>query len=124
MNKMRFLVPIWFLVVAAIFAVAVMLLWNWLIPAIFGLTAVNYWQALGILVLCRLLFGSFGGGHGLMRRPHHAEGHPILNKWMKMTPEQRQEFINKRKEHFGKCGFFGGRNFDFDANENTPKNNE
>jgi len=59
-----------------------------------------------------------------MGRPYHAEGHPILNKWKKMTPEQRQEFVNRRKEHFGRGGFFGGRNFDFDADENMPKNHE
>ena len=124
MNKMRFLKPVGFWVIAAGFGAVVMLLWNWLMPTIFGLAVINFWQAFGLLVLCRVLFGSFGGGHKLMKRHHHAERHPILNKWMKMTPEQRQEFVNKRKEHFGRGGFFGGRSFDFDADENTPKNNE
>ena len=64
MNKMRFLAPIWFLVVAAGFSAAVMLLWNWLIPAIFGLSAISFWQALGILILSKLLFGSFRFRHG------------------------------------------------------------
>ncbi|MEZ4810043.1 MAG: hypothetical protein R2819_06750 [Allomuricauda sp.] len=40
-----------------------MRLWNWLMPDLFGLGAINYWQALGIMVLAKLLFG-FGGGGG------------------------------------------------------------
>ena len=38
-----------------------MLLWNALIPAIFGLKAITYLQALGLLVLARILFGGFRG---------------------------------------------------------------
>ncbi|MEO1011235.1 MAG: hypothetical protein AAFX53_07995 [Bacteroidota bacterium] len=39
-------------------------LWNWLIPYIFGLPTITYWQAVGILALAKILFGSFGGHHG------------------------------------------------------------
>jgi len=46
---------------------AVQALWNWLMPAIFGLPAVTYWQAVGLLVLCHLLFKSHYERHG-----HHA----------------------------------------------------
>ena len=114
---MRFLMPVGFLAVAAGFSAVVMLLWNWLMPTIFGLGVINFWQALGILVLSRILFGGFGG-HGLKK--HHAEHH-MRKKWMKMTPEERQEFINKRKEHFGKGDFFGGH---FHAGENSPEEQE
>jgi len=124
MNKLRFLMPIGFLAIAAGFGAVVMLLWNWLMPSIFGLGAVNFWQALGILILCRLLFGSFGGRrHGGMGRGMHGRN-PVREKWLKMTPEQRKEFINRRMEHFAGGGFFGGRNFDFDADKNTPKDHE
>ena len=116
MNRMRFLAPIGFLAVAAGFSAVVMLLWNWLIPAIFGLAAVNYWQALGILALCRLLFGSFGGWrhmmHGGQRGGMHG-AHHIREKWMKMTPEQRKEFVKNRREHFSRGEFF--------MDEDTPK---
>ena len=47
---------------------AIMLLWNYLIPSIIGWTTINYWQALGLFVLTRLLFGGFHG-HGFMRPP-------------------------------------------------------
>lgn len=37
----------------------IMLLWNWLMPEIFGLTTINYWQAVGIIILAKFLFGGF-----------------------------------------------------------------
>ena len=46
----------------AVAALAIMLLWNVLLPSIFGLKAIGYLQALGLLVLARILFGSFGRG--------------------------------------------------------------
>ena len=44
------------LVIAALFALPVMWLWNWLMPAIFGLTKIGFWQALGLKILTGLLF--------------------------------------------------------------------
>jgi hypothetical protein len=41
----------------------VMLLWNWLMPDIFGLKRLTYWQGWGLLVLSHLLFKGFGSGH-------------------------------------------------------------
>src|SRR5437588_12579624 len=38
----------------------VMLLWNWLLPALFGWHTITFWQAIGLLALCRILFGGFG----------------------------------------------------------------
>ena len=43
---------------------AVMWLWNWLMPTLFGLTTITYWQGLGLAALGRLILGGFGGGHG------------------------------------------------------------
>ena len=57
---------------AALFGLAfgwfVQLLWNWLMPAIFGLGIITYWQAFGLVILGKLIFGGIGGGHG--HRPH------------------------------------------------------
>jgi hypothetical protein len=39
-------------------------LWNWLMPYLFGLPAIGFWQGLGIFVLARLLLGGFGGSDG------------------------------------------------------------
>ncbi|MGA3019213.1 MAG: hypothetical protein ABSF62_18980 [Bryobacteraceae bacterium] len=63
-------------------------LWNWLLPAIFGWRQITFWQALGILALCRILFGGFGG-RGFSRSKH-------------MTPEERERFRQRMRE---RCGF-------------------
>ena len=120
MKKLRFLMPVGFLAVAAGFSAVVMLLWNWLMPTLFGLGVISFWQALGILVLSRILFGGFGGGHGMKRHKFHA-GHHLHDKWMKMTPEQRQEFASRRMEHLGNSDFFGEP---FHADEQVPKEQE
>lgn len=58
------------IVFAFLFGVAVMYLWNWLMPSLFSLSEITYWQAVGLIVLARLLVGSHGhGGH-----PHHENG--------------------------------------------------
>ena len=63
-------------------------LWNSLIPPLFGLHAVTFWQALGLLVLSRILFGRLGGP-GLAwsdnRRRFEA-------RWKTMTPDERNRF--------------------------------
>lgn len=82
---------LWFLVVALAFGLVIWLLWNWLVPTIFGLTSITFLQALGLFVLAKLLFGNFGMP---WRRHHHNEFH---QKWEKMTDEERKEFINRRK---------------------------
>ncbi len=53
------------LVFLLVFSVFIRLLWNWLMPDIFGLRTITYLQALGLLLLCRLLFGRMG-----QRRDH------------------------------------------------------
>ena len=56
---------------AALFALVlgfvVQWLWNWLMPDIFALKQISYWQAFGLVFLGRLLFGGFG---------HHGPRHP------------------------------------------------
>lgn len=48
---------------ALVFGIVVKLLWNWLMPAIFGLGEISYWQAFGLVILAKLLFGSLGHRH-------------------------------------------------------------
>jgi hypothetical protein len=70
----------------AVLSWVVMALWNWLMPALFsGAHEIGYLQAIGVLVLSKILFGRFGprgGGHGRC-------GHRRLDK---MTPEEREKF--------------------------------
>ena len=48
---------------AIVFGFVVKWLWNWLLPDIFGLKEITYWQAFGIVILAKLLFGAFGSHH-------------------------------------------------------------
>ena len=77
-----------------------MSLWNWLTPAVFGWRAITFWQALGLLVLSRFLFGGFRGrmGYGAPWRRRMAE------RWEQMTPEEREKFRHGMR---GRCGQFG-----------------
>jgi hypothetical protein len=62
-GKWMFIAPLAILgiaVAAGIGGGLVMLLWNWLVPSIFGWSQVSFWQALGLLALCRILFGGMG----------------------------------------------------------------
>jgi hypothetical protein len=88
-------------VVIAGFVAAVMLLWNWLMPAVFGLSAINFWQALGILALARILFGGMGYHHWMKKGMAHHHHNHSREKWQKMTPEERKEFV--KNHHFGHC---------------------
>lgn len=45
-----------------VFGLAIKLLWNWLMPELFNLKEITYWQAIGIFLLTKIVFGSFGGG--------------------------------------------------------------
>jgi hypothetical protein len=53
--------------------VAVQWLWNWLLPDIFGVRQITFWEALGLLALCRILFGGFGRGHHRDTGSRHRE---------------------------------------------------
>ena len=83
----------------AIGGTVVMLLWNWLAPELFGLRLVTFWQALGLLALCRILFGGFGLGGGGHRR--HSRGR-MAERWGQMTPEEREKFRQGAHDRSGR----------------------
>jgi len=51
-------IVIMLLIAAAIFAIPVYFLWNWIIPQVFGLPELTLFQAWGMLTLCQFLFKS------------------------------------------------------------------
>jgi hypothetical protein len=89
----------------------VMLLWNALIPSLFAGPVLGFWQAVGLLVLCRILFGGFRphGHHGWRQRAWR-------HRWQRMTPEERDRFRDgfrkwkdmSREERREFRGRFGG----------------
>jgi hypothetical protein len=73
-------------------------LWNWLMPPLFGLHVLTFEQAWGLLALSWILFGGFRGGP-----VRHWRGR-MMERWEKMTPEQREKFraeLRGHDEHFG-----------------------
>jgi hypothetical protein len=85
-----------------IFGTLVMWLWNNTLVPVLHVSEVSFWQALGILVLSKILFGSFGGG-GYRRYPTWKER--MTQKWNRMTPEEREKFKEKWKGHWWKMGY-------------------
>jgi len=75
----------------SVFSYVVMLLWNNVLAAVTGVLPVNFWQAMGILVLSKILFGGFrGGGGGFRGRgPWNPE---MREKWQNMSEEDRKNF--------------------------------
>lgn len=72
-----------------IFGGVVMLLWNGILPAVLGVSTITFWQAIGILLLSKILFGSFKGFHRHGRYP--GDRHIWRKKWMNMSPEEREK---------------------------------
>jgi hypothetical protein len=99
-KKWIILAPLGFAIFIAIGGELVQHLWNWLLPALFGWPQITFWQALGLLVLCRILFGGFGG-HGAHRSSFRRR---MAERWDGMTPEEREKF---RQGMRSRCGGFG-----------------
>ncbi|HEY0978196.1 MAG TPA: hypothetical protein VGE21_12065 [Flavobacteriales bacterium] len=110
------LIPVFILVAIGVLGTAVMLLWNNIIPGVTGWSTITWWQALGLLVLCRILFGGFkgrsgpggwdrwkqgpGGGPGLF-------GQSWSDRCRSMNDEQRQRLKDEWAKRCG--GGFRGR---------------
>jgi Ca2+/H+ antiporter, TMEM165/GDT1 family len=77
-RKLLVLIPIGILAIS-LFGFIVMNLWNGLIPALFGGKPITFWQALGMLMLSRILVGGFS-------RPR------VVHKWEQLTPDEREKF--------------------------------
>ncbi|MGE5492222.1 MAG: hypothetical protein ACM31P_13145 [Actinomycetota bacterium] len=75
----------------------VMQLWNCLLPDLFaGVSRIGYWQALGVLVLSRILFGGLRGGHLGHWRERRAH-------WESLTPEERQQLKGALRSRWSNC---------------------
>lgn len=75
----------------------VMRLWNWLLPPLFGWRILTFWQALGLLLLCRILFGGLGhSGPG-----HRGGGNRWRGRCRHVSPEDREKFRRAMDEGYG-----------------------
>lgn len=88
-----------FIGVVALVGFVVMTLWNMLLPQILGVKAITFWQALGLLALCRILFGGPGGRSS---GPYNQRWkQKMAQRWQHLTPEQRDQMKAKWQ---GRCG--------------------
>ncbi len=90
-----FFIPLIIVAVVSLISLVVMLLWNGILPVVFGIKAITYWQAMGILVLCKILFGVKGGRPGWGR--HHFWEKRMREKFASMSPEEREKFKDEFK---------------------------
>jgi len=107
-----FIVPLSFIV---------MTLWNNILVPVLHVAVINFWQALGIFALCKILFGGFPGRWGRRYDGHwqkewggmHAKRKEMMEKWHNMTPEERQKF---KQEWRNRCRSWKyGERFDSQA---------
>ena len=120
-----------FIIFATLFVLVggyvIMSLWNWLIPSIFN-GPIGWTQAIGILILGRILFGGFGhrGGWGGGRWGHRGWGHHdwkqrMENRMANMTPEQKEQFKAQMKERWGRCGYWCEEKMSDEGTANTTE---
>ncbi len=96
-----------FIVLGALAVVAfgfiVMSLWNAILPAVLGVKAITFAQALGIFILSKILFGGFKGGGGWGRKKQEWRM-KMQDKWQNMSTEERQQWKEKMR---GRCRTWG-----------------
>ena len=96
---------VFFIAATFLFSFLVMTLWNAILPVVVGAKVITFWQALGILVLSKLLFGGFGNRR--WGRGRYQWRHNMNDKWATMTEEEKEKFKAEWKD---RCGNRWGRN--------------
>lgn len=102
-RRKPWLIPLFIILGAgaiALFGWIVMSLWNAaLVPAV-GANIITFWQALGLLVLSRILVGGFAG----KSRGRRMRGNwPSREKWMNMTAEEKANFKEQLRQRWRGC---------------------
>jgi len=102
LKRLIFIAPLAILGMMLFIAIGgelVLHLWNWLLPPLFGWPRITFWQALGLLALCRILFGGFGF-HGSHRSDYRRR---MAERWERMTPEERERLRQSWRGRWGFC---------------------
>jgi hypothetical protein len=99
-KNLIFIIPLAILGMALVIFIGgeiVLHLWNWLLPPLFGWRQITFWQAVGLLTLCRILFGGVSG-RGFHRSNYRRR---MAERCEHMTPEERERFRQRMRERFG-----------------------
>ena len=97
-GRFRFFLPVIFLAFAALVTFAVYGLWNGVLTEVLGLKTISYWQALGILVLAKILFGGFPGRGSCGPRWGRRK---MRERWESLPPEEREKMREEMRRRFG-----------------------
>ena len=94
--------PFFPVIIIGLFAMSavVMWLWNAILPELIHVNVITYWKAMGLLVLCRILFGGFKFGPPPGRPPFSRAG--WREKWKNMSEEEREQFKTQWRERCGR----------------------
>ena len=110
-RKKLFFAPFAIAAFAALIGFVVMGLWNYLLPGILHVGTITFWQALGIFILCKILFGFGRGGH---RFGGHGGApwmrHKMEERFRNMSPEEKEKFKEKWEQRCGGRGRWKGEN--------------
>ncbi len=109
------MITIFVIAATLLFSLVVMSLWNAILPAVLGVKAITFIQALGILILSKILFGGFRGGWRGGRGQEWKQ--KMKEKWETMSPEQRDQFKAEWKNRCG--GRWGMKPQNMEADKST-----
>ena len=104
--KKGLMITVFFLVALLLFSALVMVLWNAILPDVTGVKPISFEQALGILVLSKILFGGFYRRGGWQRGSHNQWRNKLQEKLGNMTPEEKEKFKAEWRNRYreGRCG--------------------
>jgi hypothetical protein len=97
-RKFRFFIPLFVLAFLAVLTLVVRGLWNGVLVDVLTVKAITYWQALGLLLLTRILFGGWPGGR---RCGGHWRERMMNKHWESLDPEQRTKLREEMRQRFG-----------------------
>jgi hypothetical protein len=99
-KRKRLVFELPFIIIAAVLllGIIVMWLWNFIFPSALHAERITYWQAVGLLVLCRILFFGFRRPYGTRPGMWRGTGPHWRQKWMNMNDEERAKFVEEWKK--------------------------
>ena len=102
-KKLIWIAPLAILALVAFIAIGgevVRLLWNWLVPPLIGWRPITFWQAVGLLALCRILFGGSGWRGSARSNMRRRMKERMAERWEQKTSEEREK-TRQRWGHWG-----------------------
>lgn len=97
-RRIRFFVPLFILLALLAVSYAVYWLWNTVLVAVVPVKSVTFWQAVGLLILSRLLLGGFKFGPRSGGFRGAGGGPPWREKWRQMSDDDRRKFRSEWKK--------------------------